>query len=51
MKRFIVRYYRNLHIREWIVWATTRQMARRTFLEVTRDIDDVGDIVQISEEA
>ena len=49
-KPFRVRFYLDLHIRDMIVWATTRQEARKIFHEYMDDIDGIGDIVQISEE-
>ena len=49
VKKFKVRYYRNLHIKEMIINAKSREEARRIFKKLSADIEGCGNIVQIQE--
>lgn len=44
-----VRFYMDLRIREMIVYASNRMMAKKIFRDYMDGIDGVGDIVQICE--
>lgn len=49
MKKFKIRYYQFLHIKEMEIDADSREEARRIFKELSANIEGCGDIVQIQE--
>lgn len=49
MKKFKVRYYQNLHIKEMEIDANTREEARKRFKDLSVNTEGCGDIVQIQE--
>lgn len=49
MKKFKVRYYQNLHIKEMEIDANTREEARKKFEDLSVNIEGCGKIVQIQE--
>lgn len=49
MKKFKIRYYQFLHIKEMIINAENREEARQIFEELSSDIEGCGKIVQIQE--
>ena len=49
MKKYKIRYYQFLHIKEMIINAENREEARQIFEELSSDIEECVKIVQIQE--